>query len=235
MGNRRCDGVFPDQQALSDSVANACLWRQRSFVECGGYTNQRHPSVGASGGWDRQPRPGTSLERRDQQLGLVATGWTPATAVASFRKIRAFDGYIWPPTYLGFGKGRFSSAIDVNTTNNNFVVAWGIHPGTMTAVFDQAGTLIVNSTLVTGRLGFDQSLALAFNPVSGTLLAVSSDINSFEIGGVEVTGYGAPNGLAQIITNGATMGSFYPMVSARGGLNNWGVVYTRTSAARRIN
>ena len=97
----------------------------------------------------------------------------------------------------------------------------------MTAVFDPAGNLIVNSTLVTGRLGFDQSLDFAFNPVSGTFLAVSSDLNTYEIGGVEVTGYGAPNGTADIITNGAQMGSFYPMVSARGGLNNWDVVYTR--------
>ena len=71
---------------------------------------------------------------------------------------------------------------------------------------------------MTGRLGFDQSLAFAFNPVSGTLLAVSSDISSLEIGGVEVTGYGAPNGTAQIITNGATAGLLSTRWSAREGV-----------------
>ena len=80
--------------------------------------------------------------------GLVATGWGGrGGAMASFRRIRASDGYVWPPTYFGFWTGTFSTAIDVNTTNNNYVVAWGIHPGTMTAIFDQAGNLLVEPAL----------------------------------------------------------------------------------------
>ena len=208
-------------------------WRTLGYGISGRFVDVGGPPSAASSPW-RLRRPGPAIATQHlpgMPRQMTSASWRLGGGLVErlrpFRKIRAFDGYVWPATYFGFGRGTFSSAIDVNTTNNNYVVAWGIHPGTMTAVFDPAGNLIVNSTLVTGRLGFDQSLGFAFNPVSGTFLAVSSDLSSYEIGGVEVTGYGAPNGAANIITNGARAGSFYPMVSARGSLNNWDVVYSR--------
>ena len=84
----------------------------------------------------------------------------------------------------------------------------------MTATLDPWGKLLA-SNLATGRLGFDQSLGMSFNPGPERYLAVSSDLNSLEIGAVEVNGIGT-NGAAALITDGARLGSFYPMVAARG-------------------
>ncbi len=161
------------------------------------------------------------------EFGMVTTGWSSSAALANFRRIRASDGYVLGRTDFGFSRGTFSTGIDLNTANNTYVAAWGLHPGTMTATLDAYGTLL-SSTLVTSRLGFDQSLAFAFNAGSGSFLAVSSDINSLEIGAVEVAGSGAPNTVAQIVTDGALRGSFYPMTTARGNMGNqWEVVYSR--------
>ena len=131
---------------------------------------------------------------------------TSTTALASFRRIRAADGYVLNRTDFGHSRGTFSTGIDLNLTNNTYVVAVGLHPGTMTATLDGNGGVLATN-LVTGRLGFDQSLALAYNPGSATFLAVSSDLSSLEIGAVEVAGSGAPNSVAQIVTDGATRGS----------------------------
>ena len=168
------------------------------------------------------PAPGTgsrdpaiAWNPATDEFGLITTGWTTTSALASFRRIRAADGYVWGRTDFGFSRGTFSTAIDVNTSSNNYVVAWGLHPGTMTATLDPWGNL-VTSNLATGRLGFDQSLGMSFNPAAGTLLAVSSDVSSLEIGAVEVNGIGVPNGAATVITDGARLGSFHPMVTARG-------------------
>jgi hypothetical protein len=161
------------------------------------------------------------------EFGMVTTGWSASSALANFRRIRASDGYVLGRTDFGFSRGTFSTGIDLNTANNTYVAAWGLHPGTMTATLDAYGTLL-SSNLVTGRLGFDQSLALAFNPGSGSFLAVSSDPNSLEIGAVEVTGSGAPNTVAEIVTDGALRGSFHPMTTPRGSMGNqWEIVYSR--------
>ena len=170
--------------------------------------------------------PALAWNPATDEFGLITTGWSSAGALASFRRIRAADGYVWGRSDFGFSRGTFSTAIDVNTSSNNYVVAWGLHPGTMTATLDPWGN-VVTSNLATGRLGFDQSLGMSFNPGAGTLLAVSSDLNSLEIGAVEVNGIGVPNGAATLITDGARQGSFYPMVAARGPVNQWQVIYSR--------
>ena len=102
------------------------------------------------------------------EFGMVTTGWGAGGALANFRRIRASDGYVLNRTDFGYSRGTFSTGIDLNTTDNTYVAAWGLHPGTMTARLDAYGTLL-SSTLATGRLGFDQSLAFAFNPGSANV------------------------------------------------------------------
>ncbi len=169
--------------------------------------------------------PALAWNAATNEFGLVYTGFGGSGAFAAFRRIRASDGAISGRTTFGFSAGTFATAIDVNSTSQ-YVLAWARHPGTMTATFDQNGTQLATN-FVTDRLGFDQSLGLAFNPSTGTFLAVSSDRDTLEIGAVEVTGSGAPASGFHLITNGARSGSFHPLISARPGTNQWDVAYSR--------
>ncbi len=170
--------------------------------------------------------PSLAWNPATDEFGLASTGWDGRGALTSFRRIRPSDGFVLGRTDFGFSPGTFATAIDVNTSNNQYVVAWARHPGTMTATFDASGNQLATS-FVTNRLGFDQSLGMAFNRVSGTFLAVSSDLNSLEIGAVEVKGSGEPNSTAVIVTEGARHGSFYPLPVARAGQNQWNIAYSR--------
>ena len=82
-------------------------------------------------------------------------------------------------------------------------------------------------SFITSRFGHDQSLGLAYNPSTGSFLAVGSDGASLEVAGAEVNGGGGPNSGAQILTEGAGHGSFHPLTTARPGSNQWDVVYSR--------
>jgi hypothetical protein len=158
-------------------------------------------------------------------FGVAYSGFG-AISFVSLRRVRAFDGYLWPRTDFGFSGGAFTTAVDVNGWNNQYVVAWAMGPGTKSATLDQYGTLL-RTNLVTTLLGYDQSLALAFNPQSGTFVTVSSMAASLEIGAAEIKGTGEPNSSAMVITNGASLGSFYPRAAARMGTSEWEVVYSR--------
>ena len=194
----------------------------------GGILPLANPSAGVG-----HRDPALTWNPATDDFALASTGWNGAGALASFRRVRASDGFVSGQTDFGYSAGTFATAIDVNTWNNQYVLAWSVHPGTKTATFDQNGTYLATS-FATGRLGFDQSLGIAFNPASGTFLAVSSDGLSFEVGAVEITGSGAPNSTVQLVTDGAKLGSFHPMASARLGTNQWDVVYAGTSAGRRV-
>jgi hypothetical protein len=159
------------------------------------------------------------------EFGLAYTGWSGNSAFASFRRIFA-DGSLSPRTTFGFGGGTFATGIDVNLATGQYVLSWAQHPGTTTATFSQVGNL-VGTNFLTSRLGFDQSLGMAYNASTGTFLVVSSDRDSLEVGALEAKGDGAPNTAAQIITNGARLGSFHPLTASRQGTNQWGVVYSR--------
>jgi hypothetical protein len=170
--------------------------------------------------------PSLAWNAATDEFGLAYTGWSGNSAFAMFRRVRASDGSVSAKTTFGFGAGTFATGIDVNTSTGQYVMAWALHPGTNTAVFDAGGSLLGTSFL-TSRLGFDQSLGLAFNSATGTFLAVSSDRDSLEVGALEVAGNGQPNTTAQVVTNGAALGSFHPLATSRAGTNNWNVIYSR--------
>ena len=169
--------------------------------------------------------PAVAWNAATDEFGLISTGWSSTSALAAFRRIRAADGSVSARTSFGFSAGTFASAIDVNAANQ-YVLAWALHPGTMSAVFDQNGTQLT-SNFVTGRFGHDQSLGMAYNRNSGTFLAVGSDGGSLEVAAAEMKSDGEPNTVAQIITDGARRGSNYPMVSARTNTSQWHVAYQR--------
>jgi hypothetical protein len=170
--------------------------------------------------------PSIAWNSATDEFGLIYTGWNATSAYASFRRIGAADGVVSGRATFGFSARTFATAIDVNSATNRYVMAWGLGPGTMSAVFDPNGTQI-STNFVTGRLGFDQSLGMAFNATTGTFLVVSSDGNSLEVGAAEMNGNGVPVSSAQIVTDGATGGSYYPKTVARTGTNQWDIVYSR--------
>jgi hypothetical protein len=162
------------------------------------------------------------------EFGIMYTGFGAGGAFAGFRRLRVSDGFLSGRTSFGFAAGTFATAIDVNSSNQ-YIVTWALHPGTMSATFDPNGTLLATN-LVSTRLGFDQSLGMAFNTATGTALVVSNDISSYEIAAVELRSSGAPAGTAGAITDGAQIGSFYPMTIPRTQTNQWDVVYARDFA-----
>ena len=106
----------------------------------------------------------------------------------------------------------------------------------MSATFDQFGARVA-SNYVTDRLGYDNSLGLAFNEATGTFLAVGADRDSLNVGAVELRGNGAPNSRVEVITEGATVGSYHPRAAARTGSNRWLATYSldlRSNAAQAV-
>jgi hypothetical protein len=171
--------------------------------------------------------PALTWNPATNEFGLVSTGFGGSGAFAAFRRINVAGG-VSARTTFGFGPGTFATAIDVNSSNQ-YVLVWAVHPGTMSATFDQNGTLLT-SNFITDRLGFDQSLGLAYNSATGTFLAVSSDRDTAEVGAVEIAFSGLPNSSAQLVTDGGNPnggGSFHPLTASRPGTNQWNVVYSR--------
>jgi hypothetical protein len=189
----------------------------------------------ASGGIIQLENPGGSRDPAlawnpaTDEFGLVYTGFGGSGAYASFRRIAASTGSVSGRTSFGFSSATFATGIDVNA-NSEYVLAWAIHPGTLSARFDRSGNLVSGGTLVTSRFGYDQSLAIAFNNTSQSLIAVGSDGQSWEVAAAEMNSSGSPITPAQIVTDGATPnsgGSFYPMAAQRPWANQWNIVYSR--------
>jgi hypothetical protein len=208
---------------------NTILWGIRGrFVDTNG-TPTGSVMLFENAGGSREPS--IAWNSATDEFGLVYSAFGPKNAWASFRTIGAANGAVSGRTSFGFSAGTFATAIDVNAATNRYVMAWALHPGTMSAVFDQNGTQI-STNFVTSRIGFDQSLGLAFNATTGTFLTVGSDGGSLEVGATEINGNGVPMPGYQIVTDGARAGgSNYPLTTARTGTNQWDIVYSRDFAA----
>jgi PKD repeat protein len=175
--------------------------------------------------------PSVAWNSATNEFGLFYSAWGSNAAFQAFHRVSA-DGTDRGRTSFGFSAGGFATSIDVNSANS-YVVAWGLQPGTMTAVFDQTGAQVGTATLATRRLGGDSSMAIAFNPTSGTILAASSDFESWEIAAIELDSGGFPLGGVMVATDGGMVnkGSFYPKVTARKpNVGQWNIVYSRNFA-----
>ncbi len=201
-------------------------WRTNQYAIHGRFVDINGLAMGSvmqfESGTSRDP--GLAWNASTDEFGLVYTGWDGGPH-ASFRRIRASDGLVSPRTAFGYSGGTFSTAIDV-TGRSQYLVTWALHPGTMSATLDADGALL-STTFVTSGLGFDQSLGMALHPASDTALVVSSDRYTLQIAGVEINSSGSPNVVPQLLTDGATVGSNYPMTTAKPNTTQWNVVYVR--------
>jgi PKD repeat protein len=175
--------------------------------------------------------PSTVWNPATDQFGLFYDQFGPSSAWVAFRRVFA-DGTVSPRTSFGVTAGTFETGIDI-TAANNYVLVWGLAPGAKSAVFDQSGNPVLDSTggvattYLSSRLGHNQSLDIAYNSLSDTLLAVSSDLGgTLEVGSVEVTAGGAPMSFL-LATDSSTTGSYYPKVTARPDAKQWNISYAR--------
>jgi len=161
------------------------------------------------------------------EFGLMYSAWNNVTAFVGFRKI-GIDGTVGGRTSFGFSVGSFATSIVVNSAND-YVLAWGLQPGTVTTVFDQNGVQIAPDTLATTRLGGDSTLSTAYSSTTDTILTVSSDFSSWEIAALELDHGGVPIGAVMVATDGGipNSGSYYPKTTTRTNSNEWDISYSR--------
>jgi hypothetical protein len=179
--------------------------------------------------------PGVAWNPTNDTFGLSHSGWTN-TQYVRFRTISAGSGAVLAQSTFGnTTAGTFNSDVDVNLATHHFVVAWATGAGSFDAEFDENGTLL-GAGLISTRFGGADNLTLAYNPVSGTFLAVGQDITSVQDAGAELNAQGTPTTGAAVLTNGATGGSFYPRVAARTDAPQWDISYSRdfTTIANQI-
>jgi hypothetical protein len=170
--------------------------------------------------------PGVAWNPTNDTFGLSHSGWTNVQYVR-FRTVSASSGAVLSQSTFGnTTAGTFNSDVDVNLATHHFVVAWATGVGSFDAEFDENGTLL-GAGLVSTRFGGADNLTLAYNPVSGTFLAVGQDIASVQVAGAELDPQGTPMSGAAVLTNGATGGSFYPRVAARTDAPQWDISYAR--------
>lgn len=173
--------------------------------------------------------PALAWNPASNEFGMANTGFN-GVPYAQFRRVRPSDGAAFGRTTFGFDAyGTFATGIDVNS-GNQYVMTWAGHPpSTYSAMFDASGNPLTSPTFVSGTLGGDLSMGLAYNPVTNSFLTVSSSWASYDIGGVELNSSGSPKTSDTIVTAGASSArpSYYPLVSSRRSASQWNVVHSR--------
>ncbi|HYT74859.1 MAG TPA: hypothetical protein VEL79_08945, partial [Vicinamibacterales bacterium] len=172
--------------------------------------------------------PALTWNPATNEFGMANSSFN-GTASAQFRRIRPSDGVAFGRNTFGFSAtGTFATGIDVNSLNQ-YVMTWGVSPGTYSSMFDMNGTQLTSPTFVASTLGGDLSMGLAYNPVSNSFLVVSSSWVSYDVGAVELGSNGAAKTSTTIVTSGASIAkpSFYPLVTSRTSTNQWNVIHSR--------
>jgi hypothetical protein len=172
--------------------------------------------------------PSVAWNPATDEFAVFYSGFSDSGASVTLKRLRASDGgFQGLPTTFGFTGGTFSTEIAVNTSNNHYVVGWSIAPGAMGAELDESGNLLGAPRLLSSRMGTPTSMGLAFNPVSGTFLAVSEGTVGVDAVAVELDGAGVPKTAAITATSGARNGSFVPRVTARTDAKEWNISFAR--------
>lgn len=165
--------------------------------------------------------PGVAWNGATDEFGISYTGWDCCGAFAGFVRLRAGDAFLSGRATFGHSGGTYLSDIDVNTATGRFVMAWTNATGTNRAEID-TGSNVLGAGLVSAQMGGYDSLGLAFNPASGTFLAVGQQ-QSTEVGAIELGANGTPIGGVVTVTAGASLGSFYPRAAARSNAKQWDI------------
>jgi FG-GAP-like repeat len=177
--------------------------------------------------------PALAWNPATDEFGFALAGWSGATSYVAFQKLRGSDAA--PTTRLapfGQGGGTFCTDLTVNTSTNAYMMGWSVGGGSRAVQFDWAGNMIGAPTLVSSRVGTPTSYSHAYNPASGTFIAVSEDAaGTVQAVATELSGSGTPTGIAMGMTDGAARGSFAPRVATRTDGREWNISFARDFTA----
>jgi hypothetical protein len=171
--------------------------------------------------------PGVAWDSAKDEFGISYGAWDSQSAYAGFVRLRS-DGFLSGRMRFGNASGVYVSDVEYNTASATYVVVWTQFAGTYRAHID-GNSQMLSSGLVSATVGAYDSVGLAYNPTSGTFLAVGHQAGP-EVGAVEMGGDGSPIGPAVTVTAGARTGSFYPRAGAHANRKDWGV-----SLAQNLN
>jgi hypothetical protein len=172
--------------------------------------------------------PAVAWNPSTDEFGLFYSGFNDSGGFVTFKRLRASDGaFQGAPTTFGHTGGTFGTEVAVNSATGHYVMGWSLAPGAMGAEFDANGSMIGSPRLISSRLGTPTSFSLAYNPVSGTFLAVSEGVIGVDVMAVELDSKGVPKTTAAAATSGARNGSFVPRVTARTDAKEWNISFTR--------
>jgi hypothetical protein len=164
--------------------------------------------------------------------------WNPATnefgvgyshwaGFSAFVRVSVADGsQLSSATTFGYSGGNFNTDLSVNGANQ-YVMVFVNYGGTQYALLNSGGS-IINGGLVSSGFGGNDNVALAFNPVSGTFLAVGQHNSQWEIGGAELNSAGFPiTGAITLTSGGVNPGSLFPRAAGRTDAAQWAVTYSQ--------
>ena len=176
--------------------------------------------------------PAAAWNSSTQEFGVGYAGFSASAAYMGLVRVNA-AGTVSPPAGpFGQSSGTFNTSIAVNAAGH-YVLAWAAPGGARSLELDASGTpLAAVPALISSRIGTPTSFAMALNPISGTLLAISEDAaGSTEVPGVELNSTGIPLASPMLLTDGAigggAAGSYAPRVTARATAKNWSISYSR--------
>jgi len=153
---------------------------------------------------------------------MVGFGGYDGSGFAAFQRVAAGSGaLLGPETILGRAAGVYIVEVAYNATTNQYLVAWS-QGGTYGRLIDAGGNILTNAVLLSTTVTAYDALGIDYNTSSGTFMMVSHRTDSFQDGGVELSGAGL-NPDAPIVTTAtpAKIGNFYPKVSSRVGKAEW--------------
>jgi hypothetical protein len=173
--------------------------------------------------------PAVTWNSVDDEFGVAYIGWSNTSSFAELRRVRPDGSGISAPKDPAFFSGAFSTDITFDKGTGHYLLGWSTPPGSTVVELDKNGDAVRPAGPVSSRVGTPTSFELSYNPVSGTVLAMSEDNNSYELVGLELHGNGTPiAGTTQVLTDGGgTKGSFYPRVSTRPDAKQWLISYAR--------
>jgi hypothetical protein len=161
------------------------------------------------------------------EFGVGYSAWAGHSAL--IRVSAANGSQITAAQSFGFSGGNFNTDLAVNAASQ-YVIVFVNYGGTQYALLNSAGALL-NSGLVSGGFGGNDNIALDYNPVSGTFLAVGQHNSQWEIGGAELNSSGFPiTGTLTLTSGGVNPGSLFPRTAARTDAAQWAVTYSQQYA-----
>ena len=171
--------------------------------------------------------PSVAWNPATNEFGVGYSAWAGYSALI---RVSAADGsQISAAQAFGFSGGNFNTDLAVNSAGQ-YVMVFVNYGGTQYALLNSAGALL-NAGLVSGGFGGNDNMALDYNPVSGTFLAVGQHNSQWEIGGAELNFSGFPiTGTLTLTSGGVNPGSLFPRTAARTDAAQWAVTYSQQYA-----